>query len=238
MSHAMYGKPQDTGTACPQTPDGGLGGTGRRAAGEDPRKRDQILEGAKRIFMKAGFDAATMNDITREAQVSKGTIYVYFNNKEDLFAALIERERTQLVASIRSALSGDASVGETLLQFGTTFAPRVLSVSAINAMRTVIGVIERMPKLSTRFFTTGPESVRSVIETYLALEVDKGRLKIDDVPLAAVQFLELCTAGLYKQRLFGNIEQEVPATEIRARVESAVTMFLSAYGTDLSGAGR
>ena len=89
---------------------------GRRAAGEDPRKRDQILEGAKRVFMKSGFDAATMNDITREAQVSKGTIYVYFNNKEDLFAALIERERSRMVASMRSALSGDGPVADSLLK--------------------------------------------------------------------------------------------------------------------------
>ena len=40
-----------------------------------------------------GFDAASMNDITREAGVSKGTIYVYFANKEELFEALIEEER-------------------------------------------------------------------------------------------------------------------------------------------------
>ena len=43
--------------------------------------------------MSVGFDAASMNDITREAGVSKGTIYVYFENKEDLFSAMIEQER-------------------------------------------------------------------------------------------------------------------------------------------------
>lgn len=218
-------------SSCQDGADAGLC-TGRRAAGEDPRKRDQILEGAKRVFMKAGFDAATMNDITREAQVSKGTIYVYFNNKEDLFAALIERERTRLVASIRSALSGDAPVRETLLQFGGTFASHVLGQSSIKAMRTVVGVIERMPKLATRFFTTGPESVKSVIEAYLQQQVEAGTLEIDDVALAAMQFLELCTAGLYKLRLFGNIEHAVPESEIKRRVDSAVRMFLCAYGTE------
>ena len=43
------------------------------------------------MFMKMGFDAASMNDVTREAGVSKGTIYVYFPNKEDLFSAMIEK---------------------------------------------------------------------------------------------------------------------------------------------------
>lgn len=44
---------------------------GRFAAGEDPAKRQQILAGAKRVFMKMGFDAASMNDVTREAGVPR-----------------------------------------------------------------------------------------------------------------------------------------------------------------------
>ena len=52
-------------------------GRTRLAAGQDPIKRRQILEGAQLVFMRMGFDAASMNDITREAGVSKGTIYVY-----------------------------------------------------------------------------------------------------------------------------------------------------------------
>ena len=47
-------------------------GLGRHAAGEDPAKRAQILEGARQVFMNVGFDAASMNDITRAAGVSKG----------------------------------------------------------------------------------------------------------------------------------------------------------------------
>ena len=47
---------------------------GRPAAGEDPVKREQILDGALCVFMQMGFDAASMNDITREAGVSKGTL--------------------------------------------------------------------------------------------------------------------------------------------------------------------
>ncbi len=52
------------------------GGRTRLAAGQDPIKRQQILEGAQNVFLRMGFDAASMNDITREAGVSKGTIYV------------------------------------------------------------------------------------------------------------------------------------------------------------------
>ena len=65
-------------------------GSRRHAAGMDPAKRDQILDGATKVFLESGFDAASMNDICRVAGVSKGTIYVYFANKEDLFEALID----------------------------------------------------------------------------------------------------------------------------------------------------
>ncbi len=74
-------------------------GRTRLAAGQDPAKRSQILEGAQSVFLRMGFDAASMNDITREAGVSKGTIYVYFNSKEDLFVALCEHYRQTLFSS-------------------------------------------------------------------------------------------------------------------------------------------
>lgn len=57
---------------------------GRPAAGTDPQKRRQILEGAGRIFSTAGFDASSMSDVAREARVSKATLYVYFQDKEHL----------------------------------------------------------------------------------------------------------------------------------------------------------
>ena len=58
----------------------------------DNAKRQQIVDGARKIFLAQGFDAASMNDIARAAGVSKGTLYVYFANKEQLFAAIVEAE--------------------------------------------------------------------------------------------------------------------------------------------------
>jgi AcrR family transcriptional regulator len=66
--------------------------SGRRVAGQDPVKRNQILDGAKRCFLEVGFDAASMNDLTAAAGVSKGTLYVYFQDKAAILSELIERE--------------------------------------------------------------------------------------------------------------------------------------------------
>src|SRR5690606_7468566 len=104
---------------------------GRFAAGEDPLKREQIIDGAKRVFMRLGFDAASMNDITREAGVSKGTIYVYFENKEDLFGAIIERERFQITLKLKDILAGSEEVEDGLYRFGMGFATHITSPPVI-----------------------------------------------------------------------------------------------------------
>ena len=90
---------------------------GRPAAGQDPVKRKQIIEGARRVFINMGFDAASMNDITREAGVSKGTIYVYFANKEELFEALIEEERGSIFKNLYETLEQGTPLRETLVRF-------------------------------------------------------------------------------------------------------------------------
>src|SRR5579872_2689987 len=59
---------------------------------EDSAKRRQILDGARAVFLAQGFDAASMGEIARAAGVSKGTLYVYFKHKEELFEAIVEEE--------------------------------------------------------------------------------------------------------------------------------------------------
>src|SRR6478752_1730640 len=179
---------------------------GRWAAGEDPAKRKQILDGARRAFMKYGFDAASMNDITREAGVSKGTLYVYFANKEELFAAMIESERAAFVAAMRTTLAEREDVETGLHDFGMDFIAHLTDEKVISAMRTVLGVRDRMPALCQRFFN-GPENLRTILRDYLERYVQTGQLQIEDIDLAAGQFLDLSSGSFFKFRLFGSMEQ-------------------------------
>lgn len=203
---------------------------GRWAAGEDPAKRQQILNGAKRVFMKMGFDAASMNDVTREAGVSKGTLYVYFTNKEELFSAIIETERAAFVTSVRTALAehGD-DVEAGLYDFGMSFITHTTGDKVINAMRTVLGVRERMPILCQRFFK-GPENLRTIMHDFLEQHVLAGRLKIDDIDLAAGQFLDLASGSFFKYRLFGSMERPPSREEMERVIRGAIHVFMAAYG--------
>src|SRR3569833_2638363 len=59
-------------------------------AEDDSAKRRQIVEGARAVFLANGFDAASMADIAKAAGVSKGTLYVYFKDKDELFSAIVQ----------------------------------------------------------------------------------------------------------------------------------------------------
>lgn len=204
--------------------------TGRRVAGEDPAKREQILDGAKRVFMEQGFEAASMNDITRAAGVSKGTIYVYFENKEDLFGDMIERERRRITETVRHALDGRQPIAQALEEFGTLFATHMTADQTIRAMRMVIAANHRLPKLCSRFFSATPINPVSVLQEYLDRQIATGTLACDDTEHAAKQFIELTTVGLFKPRIFGAMEEAPPRALIERNVAAAIRVFLAAYG--------
>ena len=63
-------------------------GIQERKERERERRRQQIMVAAKRVFTDKGFNKATMEDIAKEAELSPGTLYLYFKNKDELYASL------------------------------------------------------------------------------------------------------------------------------------------------------
>lgn len=204
---------------------------GRFAAGEDPVKREQILDGARSVFMRMGFDAASMNDVTREAGVSKGTIYVYFDSKEELFGALIEREKGRFTGFLRDILAESDNVHDGLRRFGIVFARHIIESDMIPAMRILLGVVDRMPGLCKRFFASAPANARTVLRAFIEQQVEAGTLKVEDTDLAAYQYIELATGQFFRQRLFGEMTAPPEEAEIEYVVDSGLKVFMAAYGS-------
>lgn len=63
-------------------------GTTERKAREKVLRKEQIINAAKSVFLEKGFSGATIEDIAKEAELSVGTLYIYFKNKDDLYASL------------------------------------------------------------------------------------------------------------------------------------------------------
>jgi len=207
----------------------------RSAAGEDPLKRGQILEGARQVFSSLGFDAASMNDVTRAAGVSKSTLYVYFRSKEELFTALIAETRDAYFARIEKIFTDPTHPAETLRTYGEALTTMLTTAKIMRVNRTVIAVASRMPEIGIEFFAKGPQRAIALLSSYLSSATAAGHLQVRDPVMAAHQFNELAMAGLFRCRLFNQDLPDPTANEIARTVDAAVALFMAGYG--VAGAG-
>ena len=195
---------------------------------EDNVKRRQIIEGARSAFLEQGFDAASMNDIARTAGVSKGTLYVYFQNKEQLFQAICSEECQSQAESLFNFDPDDSDVEEALTRIGIDFVSLVCRPEKASSARTVIAIAERMPEIGRAYYETGPARGIALLSDYLKKKVKQGILAIDDCEVVAAQLIEALLAPLFKPVLF-NFGKPPTQERIRYVVGIAVRAFLAAY---------
>jgi AcrR family transcriptional regulator len=194
---------------------------------EDSSKRRQILDGARKVFMNLGFDGASMGEIARSAGVSKGTLYVYFADKNRLFEAIVEEEALEK-GEVAFNLSPERNVAITLLEFGEAYIAMLCRPGGGSAIRTVMAIAERMPEVGRHYYERVLEKSIDRLAAYLEARVQQKELAIDDCQLAASQFMLTCQASLFLPFIF----QAAPppsAERITEVIESATRMFLAAY---------
>ena len=194
---------------------------------EDSSKRRQILEGARKVFMDLGFDGASMGEIARSAGVSKGTLYVYFADKNRLFEAIVEEETLEQ-AKVAFNFDPARDVLTTLMEFGQAYIQMLCRPGGGSATRTVMAIAERMPEVGRRFYSNVVAHTIARLAGYLETRAAAGDLEIGNCELAATQFMQLCQASLFMPFIF----QAAPAPsaeQIAQVVESATRMFLAGY---------
>ena len=193
------------------------------------RKFDQVLKGARDVFMKVGFEGASVDEIAKAAQVSKATLYSYFPDKRLLFLEVAKTEcrrqadhaieTTDMSAPIATILH---DIAIQLVNFLTSdFGQRMFRISVAEA--------DRFPELGRQFYASGPGMIRERMIDLLQCAMTKGELQIDDVPLAADQFAELCKADLFS-RMVLCITDTVTDAEKERVVAGAVATFMARYG--------
>jgi AcrR family transcriptional regulator len=188
---------------------------------EDSSKRRQILEGARKVFMDLGFDGASMGEIARSAGVSKGTLYVYFADKNRLFEAIVEEE-TLAQGKVAFNFDPERDVTTTLMDFGQAYIQMLCRPGGGSATRTVMAIAERMPEVGRRFYNNVVAHTIARLAAYLEVRARSGDLEIED--------MQMCQASLFMPFIF----QAAPAPSserIAQVVESATRMFLAGYQT-------
>ncbi len=192
------------------------------------RKMPQVLEGARTIFLRDGFEGASVDDIARAAGVSKATLYSYFPDKRLLFLEVAKAECLRQSEEAVALITADLAPRAVLTLAATRIVAFVLSDFGIRTYRICVAEADRFPELGHEFYESGPALVRQRIVDYLAQAVGRGELAIDDLELAAEQFAELCKADLFNRIVFG-VGNTVSEAERQKVAQGAVEMFLARY---------
>lgn len=149
-----------------------------------------ILEAALAVFGSKGFQGACLEQIAEEAGISKATIYLYFGNKEELFAALIRHHTptTKLLERFeRDELSRD--VAENLRALALAFLSQFDNPDRANMLRLMLGEADRFPEVAKIFFSEVMGRGIRVLSNYFRQLVARGDLKVADAEFAARVFL-------------------------------------------------
>lgn len=192
------------------------------------RKFGQVLEGARVVFMSDGFEGASVDDIARQAGVSKATLYSYFPDKRLLFMEVANQECARQSKSAVDNIDMSAQPRDVLAQVGRHFLRFLTSKFGQQVFRICVAESDRFPEIGRAFYQSGPVRMRAEMGAYFSESIARGELKIDDLTLAADQFCELCKADIWPRLIFGVIDS-VSEADIDRVVDSAVETFMARY---------
>ena len=193
------------------------------------RKFDQVLAGARSVFLSDGFEGASVDDIAKAAGVSKATLYSYFPDKRFLFLQVAKAECCAQAERAIATIDMNAPVHEVLYQAAREIGDFITSEFGMRVFRVCVGEGARFPELGQQFYESGPLLVRDRLTEYFDLAISKGEMQIDDCALAADQFNELCRADLFPRMIFNMTDTFTDAEKHRV-AQGAVEVFLAKYG--------
>ncbi|MEM8629859.1 MAG: TetR/AcrR family transcriptional regulator [Pseudomonadota bacterium] len=192
------------------------------------RKYDDVIEGARVVFMRDGFEGANVDNIAREAGVSKATLYSYFPDKSHLFKAVLLIECKRHAGAVTDHLHEGMALRDILLRQCQFFTRFLLSDWAQEMFRVCVGEARRFPELGRSFYEAGPESMRGALIEFLQSPVVQAEMDIDDPEMAADQLKMLCHSDVFLKKMFGLVES-ANEDDINRVANAAVETFMARY---------
>lgn len=195
-------------------------------------KREQILAGAQRIFLRDGFAAASTDAIAAEARVSKRTLYSYYPGKEELFADVlrrltIENPQTQLLASVEEMEPEDlGELGEALVGLASRVVSTMMDSDYLALLRIIIADTHRFPQLGEIYRSTVPERGFRVFLRLMERVRERGIVDVPDAEAATRLFFGPIVTYALLDGLFKPGERPQPPSQ--EKIENIVDMYMKA----------
>jgi len=174
-------------------------------------RRDALLQAATRVFGKYGFDCATMEQIAQEADVAKGTTYLYYRSKQSIYDATLSRGLAELDDWTREALDRAPNLHDAIAAFVTTRAQYFLQHR--DFFRMYVAAISRQitsvkPRASE--FQAMVDRQTRRLEDAIRRGLARGEIRHVDPAAAALAIFDL-TRGLVARSIVATRSFDVPS---------------------------
>ena len=169
--------------------------------------RQRIMRVAAGEFARLGFDQANINMIAEQAGIGKGTIYLYFENKRDLFLAMLRYIAQEQLAVIRAALAAEGSLRQRLERLFRAFAHLAKEESdSFNVYMSALYGVNRA------FQTEATKLLRdyvAVIALMLEQSQARGEIHCQNIESTALMVLSLTESYVLSARVLGQSEHMI-----------------------------
>jgi len=170
-----------------------MGITERRQREKEQRHND-IVDAAERVFLTRGWESATMDDVAAEAELAKATLYLYFQSKEDLYAAIQLRGMAimhsmfeRAVESGPTGLERVAAIGRAYIEFARTYPDHFSAMIHFGA---------RAPEVCERECDAVGEKTIALVASAVQSGIDDGTIRGDLDPVRTAFILWAQTTGM------------------------------------------
>ena len=191
------------------------------------QRRIRIIEVAKSVFYESGYAAATMSQISERLGGSKATLYAYFKNKSELFAAIIS-EQCDSMLPLFKVHGGNERLADILNHIGRHIMVMVMSDRWVRTTQLVIEEAKSSPELASLMHETMQSQSKAQMIDLLKKSHEKGEVYIDDFDEASDVLAGLMMGKIYLERLL-SVRPEPSMDDISRHVARAVTMFMTYY---------
>ena len=199
-----------------------------KLSGLSERKRQAIHAAGTAVFLERGYEAASMDQIATEAQVSKQTIYNHFHSKDELFKAIITDMTTELAFPLSMTKAAETTPQQLLRSFAREFLKLMLQPSSLALYRLIVAEAVRFPELGDALYKAGAGNLLRRLTDYLDWETRAGRLTVEEPEMAAELLIGMLTGLLQFRALLGTGGLTDAELERRATVVIANFLMLCA----------
>lgn len=195
-------------------------------------KRAAVLDAAIELFLSKSYASTSLEEVARRAGVSSATVYKHFPTKAALFGGIMQRlwandsDRPEPMPA-----AGNPHAG--LLEIGKAYSDLLSEQRTVDLFRVVTAEAPRFPEIGRELYALGKKPYLDRLHSYLAGEAGRGTLTIDDIPMAARQFLGMINDVVFWPRLLVP-ELVLSDAERETVVGEAVQTMMARYAT---GAG-